>query len=159
MGFPVCIEDPKYGRNALIFNAGVVLTPRSGHTSDQDDFGPVVIKLASILHTLEVIQRALARLSLPMHVANAHARALSHLGQCESGTLSDTGKKSQLERILRTIHAEINLHGHCAVPVGACAHSGRTNHCAFNRPFLALVYSSRQDRAETTLVMLATIAI
>ncbi len=56
MGFPVCIEDPKYGRNALIFNAGVVLTPRSEeHTSDPDDFGPVVIKLASILHTLEVI--------------------------------------------------------------------------------------------------------
>jgi hypothetical protein len=76
MGFPVCIEDPKYGRNALIFNAGVVLTPRSEHTSDPDDFGPVVIKLASILHTLEVIQRALGRSILPMRIANAHACAL-----------------------------------------------------------------------------------
>ena len=58
MGFPVCIEDPKYGRNALIFNAGVVLTPHSDeHASDPDDFGPVVIKLASILQTLEVSAR------------------------------------------------------------------------------------------------------
>ena len=51
----MCIEDPKYGRNALIFNAGVVLTSHAQYqASDADDFGPVVTKLASILQTLEV---------------------------------------------------------------------------------------------------------
>jgi hypothetical protein len=122
MGFPVCIEDPKYGRNALIFNAGVVLTPRSEHTSDPEDFGPVVIKLASILHTLEVTHRTPSRYVLVLSTSRLLTHTRSCLGQCESGTLSDTDKKSQLERILHTIHAEINLHGHCAVPVGACAH-------------------------------------
>ena len=123
MGFPVCIEDPKYGRNALIFNAGVVLTPHSEeHTSDPDDFGPVVIKLASILHTLEVILAPPSRYVLDQNTSQLLTHKRSDLGQCESGTLSDTDKKSQLERILHTIHAEINLHGHCAVPVGACVH-------------------------------------
>ena len=64
MGFPVCIEDPKYGRNALIFNAGVVLPLQtlddeaSGDT--EPDFGPVVIKLATILRTLEVLRPRLS---------------------------------------------------------------------------------------------------
>ena len=59
MGFPVCIEDPKYGRNALIFNAGVVLPlqtldDEASGGDTEPDFGPVVIKLATILRTLEV---------------------------------------------------------------------------------------------------------
>jgi hypothetical protein len=66
MGFPVCIEDPKYGRNAFIFNAGFVLSlpqPNSDHANDPTSaFGPVVSKLAGILRTVEVPCRAQPKL-------------------------------------------------------------------------------------------------
>lgn len=100
MGFPVCIEDPKYGRNALIFNVGLILSlptqnnrctgrRHGGSGGDPAAFGAVVGKLANTLRTME----------------------------CESGTLSEPGHRGEVARILRSILSGINRAGHCAVPV------------------------------------------
>jgi hypothetical protein len=89
MGFPVCIEDPKYGRNALIFNIGLVLEVAKHGDDDAGMFGPLVRKLAGTLQTLE----------------------------CENGALFDPQKKSKLPDILQKVRSELNEYGQCAVPV------------------------------------------
>ena len=50
MGCPVCIDNPKYARNALIFNLCFVFDT----TSQPRRYEPVVKKLASYLVALEV---------------------------------------------------------------------------------------------------------
>ncbi|XP_064633487.1 GATOR1 complex protein NPRL2-like [Lineus longissimus] len=49
MGYPVCIDNPKYARNALIFNLCFVFDA----TSKPQKYEPVVKKLASYLVSLE----------------------------------------------------------------------------------------------------------
>jgi hypothetical protein len=50
MGFPLCIRDEKYGRNALLFNIGFVFH----EDADLEPFQPVLRKLGNSIMTLEI---------------------------------------------------------------------------------------------------------
>ena len=125
MGFPVCIEDPKYERNYLIFNLGFVLAPdppnaclaaadgrEDGGVVGAEIFGPLVRKLAGLLQTLE----------------------------CESEFLFDPNKKAKLPGVLRcriplahrAAAASSAMHMRCGAE-RMCATAGRALGCS-SRP-------------------------
>ena len=96
--WPMCLEDERYDRNALIFSLGFVIRPSvdakplSGALEDVcERYGPVLRK------------------------ACAHLAALER----EAGMLSDASRKGELAHLLPQILEGLRDHGRCAVAADA----------------------------------------
>eukprot|EP01027_Heterolobosea_sp_BB2_P017742 GEZU01025110.1.p1 GENE.GEZU01025110.1~~GEZU01025110.1.p1 ORF type:complete len:347 (+),score=66.30 GEZU01025110.1:73-1113(+) len=91
MGLPQCIEDPKYGRNALMFNFVFVFSAQQSDNQEHhaSNYEPVVRKLAFLVRSLEK----------------------------ESEFLFRPESKKQLKTILPQIFNDLNNTGECIIPV------------------------------------------
>lgn len=112
MCWPVCLEDAKYERNALMFSLGLVVRC---HPSAADTEGDVEEALCS-------------RYGPVLHKATTHLLALER----ESAMLSDATRKCELAHLLPPIFHGLRDRGACAV----AADAGNTIH--LHLPPLAL---------------------
>mmetsp|Transcript_4797 Transcript_4797/g.13293 ORF Transcript_4797/g.13293 Transcript_4797/m.13293 type:complete len:429 (+) Transcript_4797:79-1365(+) len=102
MGFPVCIEDSKYPRNALFFNACLIVGNVGPH--EEEAYSRVVAKLAGALRTLEEeashisepTRRAALGLLLPRLVAGLNGTGRCTLAVDECNTIHLRLQDSQL---------------------------------------------------------------
>ncbi|OQR95534.1 hypothetical protein THRCLA_07784 [Thraustotheca clavata] len=81
VGYPVCIEDDKYHRNALLFNIGFVFH----RTMDSTPYKPILRKLGSLMETMEKESGFLSQESTKSKLATilpAILNDLTHFGEC-----------------------------------------------------------------------------
>lgn len=101
VGCPVCIEDKKYKRNALIFNLCFVFNEDFNTTS----YGPVVKKLAAYLIQLEVESNFISSEEKEPHIVrflqqlrrdlNLNGQCSIHMGQSSTIHLKVTPQEGQ----------------------------------------------------------------
>ncbi|OQR96411.1 hypothetical protein ACHHYP_15825 [Achlya hypogyna] len=81
VGYPVCIEDDKYHRNALLFNIGFVFQ----RSMDSTPYKPILRKLGSLMESMEKENGFLSRESSKATLATilpAILHDLTHFGEC-----------------------------------------------------------------------------
>ena len=81
MGFPVVIENKKYNRNALLFNAVFVFQ----ETDETQEYEPVVKKLANYLTTLELESCYLSEEKTKVQIPDILRKILSDLRSVNTG--------------------------------------------------------------------------
>lgn len=87
MGFPVCIEDAKYPRNALLFNLCLVLGDEAAE--EEAAYGALLAKLGRALRTLEI----------------------------EAAHLSEPARRADLGRLLPRLVGQLNVSRECTLLV------------------------------------------
>lgn len=111
LGWPVCMEDEKYSRNALIFTLGFVF-----YNVAEGANGDVI---AASAPSLEAASRLSWDLEACARYGPVLAKASDHLStlERESGMLSDTTRKGELARLLPQVLHGLQQHSCCAVAV------------------------------------------
>lgn len=113
LSYPVCIEDPKYDRNAFFFNISFALAP----DADTRPFEKVLAKLGSTLEQLELESEFLFRQHIQYHAS----RSGDGLEERERDTDNDA---FALGFILKKIFFQLNDVGDCSV---ACDRANKIN--------------------------------
>lgn len=122
IGCPVCIEDKKYSRNALLFNLGFVCDAQSNTCALE----PIVKKLSGYLTTLEVVTvlTSVTRDCFDVCIVFSNDKESEMILnvvivlQLESGFIFNEESKQKLLPIMSTLLEELNATGACTLPIG-----------------------------------------
>ncbi|DAZ99905.1 TPA: hypothetical protein N0F65_011828 [Lagenidium giganteum] len=115
VGYPVCIEDDKYHRNALLFNIGALSFHETKATTTTTDTCPAIVSHRLCLRP-ERRDGAVSADS-PQGPKASVLGSLMESMEKESGFLSKGETKGLLDVILPEILNDLTLNGECTIPV------------------------------------------